>query len=341
MKPAVRSKVANGLIIFLLVPRVADTAMEAMESYGGMLNFTADDEFEVTAEASSVAVAHVRVGEEEDPSGGDPTGGDPTGCDPSDPSGGDPSGGGGAELVINAPTELVTAEDGSSDIFEVLMEPDPRSSKWFYFNSTDPDEARPEPEAVRFGENACFPKTIRVVGQNDGEDDPSGGDPSGGGGDPSGGSFGIEIRDEQNLVVATIPGRNFDNDNYSAVAVDVLGPRSVPNGSDTVFTVFVANLERGELVDNTLLVEPSPGFAITGYAASLLSGNKLKLKGKIKDGVLRFNGVDLPGGDKLMVAVNATLINGADANQKMTARFLMSASGLESDDDQRVRTSVP
>ena len=72
-----------------------------------------------------------------------------------------------------------------------------------------------------------------------------------------------------------------------------------------------------------------------------MSGVELKLNGKIKNGVLRFNGVNLPGGDKLMVAVHASLTNGANADQKMTARFLMKDSGLESDDDQRVRTSVP
>ena len=106
MKLSVRKQVANGLVVFLLMPKAVATAEELFQAYSdGIRGFAADDDFDLLDGAKGTDSATVMVKktsnlQDEDPTGGDPTGGDPTGGDPSgydpsafDPSGYDPSGG--------------------------------------------------------------------------------------------------------------------------------------------------------------------------------------------------------------------------------------------------------
>ncbi|MGD8928884.1 MAG: hypothetical protein PVI22_07930, partial [Lysobacterales bacterium] len=274
-----------------------------------------------------------------DPTGGDPSGGDPSGYDPSayDPSGYDPSGGDPSgcppgstlpQLYVNAPRELLTAEDGTSDLFELTMAPDPLAARTFTIMSTRPDEARPVPNVVQFEENSCIPRPIWVVGQNDYAVD----------GDAK---FEINVYDEQNYLVATLPGLNLDNDDYAGVAVDVLGPNALPPGDDGLFLVRVANVSGELLRKGTLVIEPSPALDINDYAVALLSGEGVKLKGKLKDGALTFSGVDIDANDMLIVSVGVEMARESSENQSITARFVDSRSGDETNDDQPVRSSRP
>ncbi|MGD8359088.1 MAG: hypothetical protein PVG42_13630, partial [Lysobacterales bacterium] len=98
MKLSVRKKVANGLVLCLLVPRAAHTTVELFDTYvDGIKAMSAEDDFDLGNDSRGFAVARVDPGKPPsgDPTGGDPTGGDPTGGDPTggDPTGGDPTGG--------------------------------------------------------------------------------------------------------------------------------------------------------------------------------------------------------------------------------------------------------
>ena len=113
MKLSVRSKVANGLVICLIVPRIADTAVETFDTLSNLDSFAADDVFEITVDKSNFAVTQVQA---------NPAGADPSGCDP---SGVVPT------VYINAPEQLVTAENGSADLIEISMGPTPESPHFF------------------------------------------------------------------------------------------------------------------------------------------------------------------------------------------------------------------
>ena len=328
MKLSVRSKVANGLVICLIVPRIADTAVETFDTLSNLDSFAADDEFEITIDKSNFAVTQVQA----NPAGADPSGG----CDP---SGAVPT------LYINAPEKLVTAEDGSADLIEVSMGPAPESSYFFQVakkfpvdsdpsggvpSGSDSGGALPAPNAVVFDQAyfPCTPKSIWVVGQNGGRVD----------GDAE---YNIEIRDEQGFVHKTIPGINYDNDNYSSVSVDISGPSALSEGETGMFYVLVDNFSRNLLKGNLLLIEPTPGLEITSFVAFLWFGDSFKSKGKIKDGILTFDKVTMDPGEVLQVSVEAVLNTGGPDNQKITARFSKDKSGIESDDDHSIRTALP
>jgi hypothetical protein len=405
MKLSVRKKVANGLVLFLLLPRAAETAVELFDAYsGGLKSFGAEDEFDLTAGKGNFAVAQVNADPAGDPSGGDPTGGDPTGGDPTggdptggdptggdptggdptggdptggdptggdptggdptggdptggDPTGGDPTGGdpsgydpsaydpsgfdpsGGDPsscepgstiplLTIDAPRLLVTAEDGTADLFEMHMAPDPDYLRTYRIVSTRPDEARPVPDVVTFGDNACIPRPVWVTGQNDYKVD----------GDVD---YTIYVLDEQDFPVGSIKGVNLDNDDYAGVAVDVLGPNALPEGGDGLFLVRVANVSGGVLPKSTLFIEPSSGLQINDYAVALLSGKAFRDTGKLKDGVLTFAGVVVEANDMLIVSLGVELVRGGPASQALAARFVNDRSGEETNDDQDVRTARP
>ncbi len=358
MKLSVRKKIANGLVICLILPRAGASAADLYETYrDGLAGFSAEEQFDLTTPQSSKAEATIKVTgadnpEGADPTGGDPTGGDPTGGDPTggdptggdptggDPTGGDPTGGdptGGPlcepgtvppRLIIDAPRLLVTAEDGSADLFKVSMEPDPEFSRSFTFVSTLPEEAKPVPDSVTFGEDACVSKSIWVVGQNDTLVD----------GDID---YKIEVLDEQGLLVDTLGGVNLDNDNYPAVAVDILGPTALPNGGKGLFTVRASNVSNDGLKNNYLVIQPTDGIEIVGYAASLLSGDALKSKARFKKGALEFKGVNLAAGDALLVTLDVVLDGGGPEVQKITARFIDTSGKQESDNDTRISTSEP
>ncbi|MCU0988125.1 MAG: hypothetical protein MUE63_00665 [Xanthomonadales bacterium] len=343
MKLSVRTKVANGLVIFLLLPRAAETAQNLLEEYrSGLDSFGAEDNFDLGDTQSGTAVAKVKQGlEDHDPTGGDPTGGDPSGYDPSgfdpsgfDPSGGDPSGcepdpnGGAPTMYINAPRELVTAEDGTADLFEMLMTPDPEYGRTYRIVSTRPEEARPFPKEIVFADDACIPQPVWVTGQNDYGFD----------GDQD---YVIEIYDEQDLLVSTIKGVNLDNDNFKGVAVDVLGPNALPEGETGRFLVRAANVSGVPLEKNTLLIEGTANLDINEYAVALLSGAPFKAKAKMKNGLLVFSDVALQNGDMLIVSMEVEMARAGKEEQSITARFVHESTGEETSDDQGVRSSRP
>jgi hypothetical protein len=338
MKLSVRSKVANGLVICLIVPRIADTAVETFDTLSNLDSFAADDEFEITVDKSNFAVTQVQA----NPAGADPSGG----CDP---SGAVPT------LYINAPEQLVTAEDGSADLVEVSMGPAPESPHFFQVakkfpvdsdpsggdpsggvpsggvpSGSDSGGALPVPNAVVFDQDyfPCTPKSIWVVGQNGGRVD----------GDAE---YNIEIRDGEGSLLETVPGINYDNDNYTDLTVRLGGPNALSVGDTGMFWVVVENMSKNTLKGNLLLIEPTPGLEITSFVAALWFGDSFKSKGKIKDGILTFDKVTMDPGEVLEVSVEAVLNTGGPDNQKITARFSKDKSGIESDDDHSIRTALP
>ncbi|MEJ8566263.1 hypothetical protein [Elongatibacter sediminis] len=414
MQLTVRKKVANGLVLFLLVPKAGVSASELYETYAdGFSQFTARDDFDIAGERESLgsdtATVKVKSGsdvEGTDPTGGDPTGGDPTGGDPTggdptggdptggdptggdptggdptggdptggdptggdptggdptggdptggDPTGGDPSGYDPSEFdpdgydpsggdpsgcmpasapqnpVIEAPRQLVTAEDGSTDLFQISMPLGTVYPRTFHIVSSDPGEARVDPDVVQLGDDACIPRSIQVIGQNDYLIDGDAG-------------YSIEVRDEQDFTVGQIAGVNLDNDDYTGVAVDVLGPTSLPQGGNGLFLVRVANVSGDELKKNTLLIETTAQLDITDYATALLSGNKFKGKGKTdkKSGALVFKGVNIGTNDMLIVSVNVKLDKLSVTDQAVSARFVSAKGKHQTDDDEDVRSAVP
>jgi hypothetical protein len=294
-------------------------AADMLETHGNGLNaFSADDEFDLMVDRGSVAVAQVAPSDPCDPSGGDPSGG--TVC--FDPSGGLPT------VCITAPAQLVTAEDGSADLFEMYSGVDPSGSHFYQIASTNPGEALPTPAAVVFGADACTPQAIWVVGQNDGVVD----------GDQG---FGILIRDENGHQVAHVEGVNLDNDAFAGAYVDVDGPATLPIGGTGQFDILVQNVEKGSLTASDLVIQPTPGLEITNYAAALLSGDPLKVKGRLKDGTLSFERVSLNERDGLLVTIDVILNESGPAGQKVSARFVNRSNGVESDSDQSVGTNLP
>ncbi len=409
MKLSVRKKIANGLVLFLLVPKAATSANELIDTYAeGISEFTADDEVAfqshslgsdslvINSGGVGVATGDGKSGDGSDPTGGDPTGGDPTGGDPTggdptggdptggdptggdptggdptggdptggdptggDPTGGDPTGGdptGGDPtgydpsgidfdppgddpsacspastaplLDVHAPIQLVTAENHSVDIFEMSMDPEPTAPRTFKLESTDPSEAIPVPGSVTFGSLSCVPQTIQVVGQNDYLID----------GDVN---YAIEVLDEQDFVVATVPGVNFDNDDYTGVVVDVVGSNAIPQGGSGVFQVRVANISGERIRRNILYVETTEDLQITNYAASLLSGEPYSGNIVLRNGELRARNVRLESDDMLILTVDITLDQASTTEQVVSARFVNRPSSEEVDDAEAVRTAVP
>lgn len=348
MKLSVRSKVANGLVICLLVPRVAMTAAEKFSPREeGLGSFAADDEFVLGPENGPVAMIRLQA----DPAGDPSATGDPSGCDV------DPSGMG--MLHVNAPWMLVTTEStcdpsggsvdpsggglydpsacvpfGNMKLIEVSMDPGPAYDQVFYVEGTDPsgnlsDEISVTPQVLVFREQeACIPQNIWVTGLNDNVID----------GDQP---YQIRLYDEQDYLAESVPGINLDNDNYKGVAINVAGPSSMPQNGAALYTVNVTNFSGGPLNGNNLVIEPSPGLAITNYAASLVSNGKFKAKGKLKSGVLTFSRISLDARDELLVSIQVVLFGGGPGNQQITARFEQPTDGLQIDDDKTIRPRLP
>jgi hypothetical protein len=276
-----------------------------------------------------------------DPTGGDPTGGDPTGGDPTggDPTGGDPSGGGNgavglqdpqacapalgaATVALDAPARLITAEDGSSDRFTLSLSARPEERQFYHFVSSHPNEVQAVPKSLTLFENACRDHTVVLVGQNDSESD----------GDVA---YTVEVRDQNDTLLDTLSGVNLDNDNFSEVAVDILGPPNLRPDKVGAFTIRVANLGQSDLDGNSLNVDLTTGLTAKGHVCSLLSGKACQTSAVTTDAGLRFNGIDLQRGDTLLISVDV-LMDGIEAGpQKLSARFLQADSGRESDQDVR------
>ena len=321
MKLSVRARVANGVVICLLLPRVADTAIGALEIKEGLASFSADDDFAVVGRSGKFAAASVDL-----PSAStDPSGGDPSGCDPS------------GTLRVTAPAPLVTTEEGRTDHFVVSMNPNAVATQYYYFDPSGGDpsgcdpsggyrEAAVIPNAVAFEPGTCAARTIWVVGQNDGRADCDG-------------TYDIRIRDQFGTVVRDVPGVNVDNDNYSSVSLDVLGPQEMLEGQDGTFTVTVTNLSVSELSGNRLEVEATSGLAILSYAASLMSGAIFDSPGLLTPQVLRFDNVELQSEDVLILSLGVQLTMGSPGGERITARF--SRTDQRSDDDFVVHMVPP
>ena len=343
MKVSVRKKVANGLVLTLMAPHAVTMANELAKQYSeGFDQFTANDQVDLadglaSSDTHKIKTVGGRSAQMEDPSGGDPSGYDPSGYDPSgfDPSGfdpsscppPDPSGGSVPEptVVVESAQPLITAEDGTSDLVQLSMPYDPSVPRVFTLESDRPDEAVPVPNTVELFDYACIPRTVWIQGQNDYEMD----------GDQD---FVIRVIDDNGRVVDALKGKNLDNDSYAGVAVDVLGPRSLPEGEEGNFLVRVANVSGDELPPSTLLIQNSRYLDINDYAVALLSGDRLKAKGKMKKDGLQFSNIQLPTNDVLVVSLSVELSKGSPEEQSLTATFIGPRGSGETDDDQKVRT---
>jgi hypothetical protein len=223
---------------------------------------------------------------------------------------------------------------GNMKLIEVSMDPGPAYDRVYYAEGTDPsgnftDEITVSPEVIVFREEeACIPQNIWVTGNNDNVVD----------GDQP---YQVRLYDEQDYLSAVVPGVNLDNDNYQGVAIDIAGPSSMPQNGSALYIVNVLNYSRSSLDGNNLVIEPSPGLAITNYAASLVSGGNFKAKGKLKSGVLTFSRVSLEARDELLVSVRVVLFGGGPGNQKITARFEQPSDGLQIDEDKSIRPALP
>ena len=153
--------------------------------------------------------------------------------------------------------------------------------------------------------------------------------------------YNIEIRDGEGSLLETVPGINYDNDNYTGLTVRLGGPNALSVGDTGMFWVLVDNMSRNTLKGNLLLIEPTPGLEITSFVASLWFGDVFKSKGKIKHGILTFEKVVMDPGEVLQVSIEVVLNTGDQVDQKITARFSKKTSGLESDDDHSIRTALP
>jgi len=331
MKLSVRKKVANGLVLCLIVPRAAHTAVELYDTYSeGLNNFGAQDEFDLNQPGKSFAQTKLNADPGADPSA-DPSGYDPSAYDPSgyDPSGGDPSGcdpsGGRPTFAISAPRQLLTAEDGTSDLIELTITPGPKSAKTYNIVSTDPTEAQPVPDVVTIEADGCIPRPVWIVGQNDYKFD----------GDQD---YAIEVYEKKKLV-ASIPGRNYDNDTFKEVAVDVLGPNSLALEEEGMFLVRAANISRMDPLPGTLVIEASPGLTIEDFAYVLYSGENLDSKPEASDSALAFQDVGIPFQDVLIVSLKVKMAELSPENQTISAQFIDVQTGHQTDDDQSVRSS--
>lgn len=320
MKLSVRRKVANGLVICLLAPKAVTMAADVLDADAdGFDAFAAEEEFDLALQKGDTAVAPVLASDPCDPSGVDPSG-FATVC--VDPSGGLPT------FCVKAPTELVTAENGSADLFEVWSGVDPSGSHFYQFDSNRPAEAEPSPAVVAFGADACERQAVWVVGQNDGEVD----------GDQN---FWIRIRDENGNFIRALPGVNLDNDDYPGAVVDIEGPLVLPLGDSGQFGIIVQNVAGSALPKSNLIVQPTPGLEITNFAASLLGGGDCKCKGQLKDGILSFRGLSLGVREGLLVTIDAVLHESGPNGQMVTARFVRNSDGVEVDDDWSTGTALP
>ena len=214
---------------------------------------------------------------------------------------------------------------GTSNKMQVSVTPVPAEETFLSFSSTMPDQGNAEPRALVLGLDACIPQTVRVVAENDGVVD----------GDIT---FGIEVKgagDNISPITYTV----VDNDTFPAVKVSIAGPTSLKPGGKGRFTIKVGNVSRGGLSGNSLEVETSPGFRISGSAAALMSGDPLKSRFKsTKSGGLVMSRIALPLSDALLLTVVADLVNG-DPDQSVWVRF-SSSDGLANDTHLTVRTAV-
>lgn len=327
MKLSVRARVANGLVICLLLPRIAETAVSVLEIEEGLNAFSADDDFDSIGNPGNLAVAVVDTAQ----ISADPSGGYPTGCDPS----------GVPTLRVSAPAPLATTEDGRADYFHVSMNPPATATRYYYFSEYDPSGGDPSggdpsgglhrettilPEKVAFLAGSCASQKVWVAGRNDGNADGNA-------------NFNVEIRDEYKFLVDTIPGVNTDNDNYSAVSVDILGPQDMIEGSSDSFAVKVTNLSGGTLTGNRLEVEASSGLSLLSYVASLMSGLNFEPTGILTPKVLKFDNVELQSQDVLILSLGVELTLGSPGGERITARF--SAADQRNDDEFVVHMGSP
>jgi len=334
MKLLARSKVANGLVICLVLPAAASLYADLVNNYSsGLKSFSATDDFDLTTDGPGTAVVAVTS----DPCFADPTGGDPSGFDPS-----------GSSSICVAPSEeqpvfcvrqipaLVTAENGSSDLLEVYTGPnpgvdpsgaDPSGTHFYRLDSTNLSEAQTRPNAVSIPLD-CVRHRVWVVGRNDGAVD----------GD---GFFGIGVRGDDGLPLMDLYGININNDSYYNAYIEVNGPGSLTVGGSGPFDILVKNISDATLAPSDLVVTSTPGLRITTYAAGLLSQKPFKAKTRLRGGVLTFSRVSIGPGDILLVTVSATLTVGGPEEQKLTATFTEPRDGLGSDDDQIVNETLP
>ena len=339
MKIEVRRKIATGLVVCIqasvITPRVAETASKAMDAVSGIDAFVGTQADSISSNSNGelkISVSQPGAISCEDPTGGDPTGGDPTGGDPTggDPTGGDPTGGN-----PPVPTPLVTDESGGSVAFGVSMTSVPTTPISFRVVSTRPDEAQPFPALLNFWQNACTPQTVTVVGQNDGVVD----------GDAD---YEIKFIDDSGQAVESLPGINYDNDQKPEIAVNIVGPPSLMRRETGVYTIRVANMAAGtlstdavaEFIAHSLLIESTAGLNITGYACSYLSGEPCNEPTTLEHNLLQIDGLNLAGGETLLISVDVFLADDHVDPAKLTARFIESETGKQTDDTEATTIAI-
>jgi hypothetical protein len=325
MKLTIKRKVANGLVVGFMLPPVTAGLSEAIDiEIGGLEAYAAEEDFDLASTQSDTADVMLAVTDPCDPSGVDPSGVS-TVC--VEPAGGLPV------LCVRAPTELVTAEDGTSDFFEVYSGPgvpDPSGSNLYYFESSNRYEGRPATEAVVLngtGESSCVPEPVWIAGMNDGwaDDDRY---------------YEIHVISEFGNVEVSLPAVNLDNDGgVPAAVVGVYGPQSLPAGGSGMFDVYVWNRDpEGAISGSDFLIEPSAGLELGSY---IVTGGGYKGKPKLtRSGALLLRQVAIPAQESILVSMEVTMIGSGEKSEKIVARIIDNETGYENDNSQTVRMSL-
>lgn len=199
----------------------------------------------------------------------------------------------------------------------------------FKVRSTDPGEAQAFPDSLEFWQNACTPQTVTVTGQNDGEVD----------GDAD---YEIELIDPNGLTIISLPGINYDNDTNPQVAIDIVGPPTLMRHEAGVYTIRVSNLSTEALsansvagfITHSLLIESTPGLNILGYACSYLSGEPCNDPTTLEFNFLQIDGLNLAGGESLLISVDVFLAEDHVDPAKLSARIIEAGSGAQTDETE-------
>jgi len=367
MKLSVRSKVANGLVICLLIPRVASTAVEMFKAAEeGLNDFAADDGFTLKSERNSFAVMEFQAQPSGDPSvlsrggpsdyGNDPTAGgtDPTahgpppgaGSDPSaslDPSACDDPSGGPPRLIVQAPELLVTAECDPSG---VGVDPsgswDPSGcSQYGSFDhfqvSMYPAPNSPlvyaiasndETEAIPVAEEVIFDE-FACFPQTIWVAGQNDGWVDGDQG------YVIEVYNDDQQDSVAIPGKNLDDDNYVGVNLVIEEPVQNKDGS---YKVLVDVEAESPVLGGQLVISVTPKLAIRSYSLVVPGPDPGE---SIKPHELVFSDIGLDSGELLTLELGIVRMGGGPQEQKIFASFMQPDEGLMNGDDKNIPPPSP
>ena len=185
----------------------------------------------------------------------------------------------------------MTDEGGQSEVLEAYLTSLPLVPTSYQIRSTLPSEATVDPQSLVFSVDNCQPKSISIVGQDDGIID----------GDRP---YEVEFLDQDLNVVLSIPGVNLDNDLIQNLTVDISGPRSLMIGESGSYLVRVSNTGAVDFINHDLLLDSTLGLDLTGFACTMLSGLVCDYTSTLLSNSLILSGVDIAVGDTLLLSID-------------------------------------